>query len=138
MVGPWCFLDRYGPLTFSDGRPMDVAPHPHIGIQTVTWLLDGEVLHNDSLGFEAMARPGAVNVMTAGRGIAHAEQTPDANRGRLDGVQLWVALPDASRHADAAFDHVDAVPRLELREGFAQVFMGGLGGVESSAPAFSQ
>src|ERR1041385_5055314 len=132
-VGPWCFLDRYGPLTFSDGRPMDVAPHPHIGIQTVTWLLDGEVLHNDSLGFEAMARPGAVNVMTAGRGIAHAEQTPEANRGRLDGVQLWVALPDASRHTAPSFDHVAEVPRLEMRGGAAQVFIGALGGGQSSA-----
>ena len=138
MVGPWCFLDRYGPLSFSDGRPMDVAPHPHIGIQTVTWLLDGEVLHNDSLGFEAVARPGAVNVMTAGRGIAHAEQTPDGNRGRLDGVQLWVALPDASRNTDASFDHVAEVPRLELGGGAARVFIGALGGTTSSARRFSE
>src|SRR5438105_9208239 len=63
MIGPWCFLDRYGPLTFSDGRPMDVAPHPHIGLQTVTWLLEGEVVHDDSLGCAALVRPGAVNVM---------------------------------------------------------------------------
>jgi len=138
MVGPWCFLDRYGPLSFSEGRPMDVAPHPHIGIQTVTWLLDGEVLHQDSLGLEAMARPGAVNVMTAGRGIAHAEQTPDANRGRLDGVQLWVALPDASRERAPAFDHVAVVPRLELRGGFAQVFAGTPGAARSPAPHFSE
>src|SRR5688572_19204007 len=73
MVGPWCFLDRFGPMSFTEGRPMDVAPHPHIGLQTVTWLLEGEVTHDDSLGCEAVARPGSVNVMTAGDGIAHAE-----------------------------------------------------------------
>ena len=98
LVGPWCFLDRFGPLSFSAGTPMDVAPHPHIGLQTVTWLLDGEVIHADDLGSESLLRPGAVNVMTSGGGIAHAEQTPRDNSGRLDGVQLWVALPDTQRH----------------------------------------
>src|SRR5512134_32838 len=66
LIGAWCFLDRYGPLSFTSDKPMDVAPHPHIGIQTVSWLLEGEVLHRDSLGYEAMARPGAVNLMTSG------------------------------------------------------------------------
>src|SRR5438552_5896789 len=114
LVGPWCFLDRYGPLSFSEGRPMDVAPHPHIGIQTVSWLLDGEVQHQDSLGFEATVRPRGVNVMTAGRGIAHAEQTPESNRGRLDGVQLWNALPKVDRNTAPSFDHIAEVPRPEL------------------------
>ena len=76
LVGPWCFLDRFGPLTFSKGKPMDVAPHPHIGLQTVTWLLQGEVIHDDSLGYQSILRPGGVNVMTSGNAIAHAEQTP--------------------------------------------------------------
>lgn len=76
LAGPRCFLDRFGRFPFSSGKPMDVAPHPHIGLQTVTWLIAGESLHDDSLGCEAAARPGGVNVMTAGRGIAHAEQTP--------------------------------------------------------------
>jgi len=75
MVGPWCFLDSYGPLTFAAGKPMDVAPHPHIGLQTVSWLLEGEVLHNDSLGLAGPAGPGVLNLMTAGRGIAHSEET---------------------------------------------------------------
>jgi redox-sensitive bicupin YhaK (pirin superfamily) len=97
MVGPWCFIDRYGPLSFGADKPMDVAPHPHIGLQTVTWLLEGEVRHDDSLGSATVARPGDVNVMTSGRGIAHAEQTPAENTGRLSGVQLWVALPEAVR-----------------------------------------
>ena len=110
MIGPWCFLDRYGPLTFTAGRPMDVAPHPHIGLQTVTWLLEGEVVHDDSLGCEAVARPGAVNVMTSGRGIAHAERTPVVNTGRLSGIQLWTALPDQYRHLPPSFQHVERVP----------------------------
>src|SRR5262245_4224878 len=75
LVGPWCFFDSYGPLTFASGKPMDVAPHPHIGLQTVSWLLEGEVVHNDSLGLHGTARPGMLNLMTAGRGIAHAEET---------------------------------------------------------------
>src|SRR5690606_13106886 len=104
LVGPWCFLDRFGPMTFADEKPMDVAPHPHIGLQTVTWLLDGEIMHDDSLGCESIARPGGVNVMTSGRGIAHAEQTPRQNSGLLSGVQLWTALPDAHRHGKPSFE----------------------------------
>src|SRR5215470_16730472 len=103
LIGPWCFLDRFGPLSFTDGKPMDVAPHPHIGLQTVTWLLEGEIQHDDSLRCEAVARPGLVNVMTAGRGIAHAEQTPASHSSRLNGVQLWVALPGEVRHMAPAF-----------------------------------
>ena len=122
LIGPWCFLDRYGPISFSADKPMDVAPHPHIGIQTVSWLLEGEVLHRDSLGCEAMARPGTVNVMTSGEGIAHSEETPASNIGRLNGVQLWVALPDAHRHDAPAFHHVAEVPREEWRGGFAETF----------------
>jgi redox-sensitive bicupin YhaK (pirin superfamily) len=122
LIGPWCFLDRYGPISFSADKPMDVAPHPHIGIQTVSWLLEGEVLHRDSIGCEAMARPGAVNVMTSGKGIAHSEETPASNAGRLNGVQLWVALPDAHRHDAPAFHHVPEVPREEWRGGFAETF----------------
>ncbi len=97
MIGPWCFLDRFGPLQFQDQKPMDVAPHPHIGLQTLTWLFSGEVLHNDSLGNECMIRPGQVSLMTAGKGIAHTEETPGENSGLLDGVQFWIALPEAQR-----------------------------------------
>jgi quercetin 2,3-dioxygenase len=137
LVGPWCFLDRYGPLSFTDGRPMDVTAHPHIGIQTVSWLLDGEVLHRDSLGCEATVRPGGVNVMTSGRGISHAEVTPQENRGALNGVQLWIALPDPHRNVPPSFEHVSEVPRLEMRGGSAQVFSGAFGGAVSGAPRFS-
>src|SRR5688500_12487180 len=137
LVGPWCFLDRFGPLTFSDGKPMDVAPHPHIGLQTVTWLLEGEVAHDDSLGCESVLRPGGVNVMTSGGGIAHAEQTPRANTGRLNGVQLWVALPDAHRHMSASFAHVTDVPVSESAGTSLCVFAGSLDGVTSPAPHYS-
>jgi redox-sensitive bicupin YhaK (pirin superfamily) len=138
LVGPWCFLDRFGPLTFSDAKPMDVAPHPHIGLQTVTWLLEGEVVHDDSLGCQSLLRPGGVNVMTSGGGIAHAEQTPRDNTGRLNGVQLWVALPDQHRHMLATFEQVDNVPAIESRSGRVQVFAGTLHGATSPAMHFSE
>ena len=131
MVGPWCFLDRYGPLTFSAGRPMDVAPHPHMGLQTVTWLLEGEVVHDDSLGEEAVLRPGGVNVMTSGHAIAHAERTPTDNTGRLNGVQLWTALPDRDRHGAPSFQHVKLAPVLEPSGGIVRVFSGQLAGAVS-------
>jgi redox-sensitive bicupin YhaK (pirin superfamily) len=137
LVGPWCFLDSYGPLTFASGKPMDVAPHPHIGLQTVSWLLEGEVSHHDSLGLEGTATPGVLNLMTAGRGIAHAEETPAANAGRLRGVQLWVALPEANREAAPAFASHRELPSLELEGGAARVFVGQLGAVRSPAATFS-
>ena len=137
LVGPWCFLDRFGPLTFREGAPMDVASHPHIGLQTVTWLLDGEVVHFDSLGNEMLLNAGGVNVMTSGRAIAHAEQTPGANSGRLNGVQLWTALPDSDRHGDPRFQHIPEVPRIEERGGIVRVFSGELGRTASAAHHFS-
>jgi redox-sensitive bicupin YhaK (pirin superfamily) len=137
LVGPWCFLDRFGPLSFSDAKPMDVAPHPHIGLQTVSWLVQGEIIHNDSLGNEALLRPGGVNVMTSGGGIAHAEETPQKNSGHLNGVQLWVALPDAHRNGEASFQHVEAVPVIEQRGGVLSVFAGSMLGYSSSAKHFS-
>jgi redox-sensitive bicupin YhaK (pirin superfamily) len=138
MIGPWCFLDRFGPLSFSDDKPMDIAPHPHTGLQTVTWLIEGEVLHDDSLGYAATARPGGVNVMTSGRGISHAEQTPRQNSGRLNGAQLWVALPDEHRHVDASFDGIEQVPVVESPGGVLQIFAGSLGGVTSPGRHFSE
>lgn len=130
MIGPWCFLDRYGPLSFTGAKPMDVAPHPHIGLQTVSWLLDGEVLHRDTLGAEAVVRAGGVNVMTSGAGIAHSEETPSPNSGRLNGVQLWVALPDAQRNIEASFHSIPEVPRHEPRGGIVYDIM-------AAAPSFS-
>jgi redox-sensitive bicupin YhaK (pirin superfamily) len=116
---------------------MDVAPHPHMGLQTVTWLLDGEVVHDDSLEHEALLRPGGVNVMTSGDAIAHAERTPKENSGKLDGVQLWAALPDAHRRRPGSFQHVVEAPVLALAGGLARVFSGALGQVASPAQHFS-
>ena len=138
LVGPWCFLDRYGPLTFTEGKPMDVAPHPHIGLQTVSWLLAGEVLHRDSLGFEQMIRPGELNLMTSGSGIAHAEETPRKSSGVLSGVQLWVALPDAARNGEASFAHHETLPQVHVGEGTATVIVGELGNTRSPAQSFSK
>ena len=137
LVGPWCFLDRFGPLSFSEAKPMDVAPHPHIGLQTVSWLLQGEVVHNDSLGYEALLRPGGVNVMTSGGGIAHAEETPQKNSGLLNGVQLWIALPDLYRNGQASFQHIEEVPVVEQAGSMVSVFAGSLIGLSSSAKHFS-
>jgi redox-sensitive bicupin YhaK (pirin superfamily) len=137
LIGPWCFLDRFGPLTFTEGLAIDVAPHPHMGLQTVTWLFDGEIVHDDSLRNESVLRPGGLNVMTSGYAIAHAERTPSSNSGRLSGVQLWTALPDQHRNRAASFQHVPEVPISERRGGVASVFSGRCGEIVSTAEHFT-
>jgi quercetin 2,3-dioxygenase len=137
LVGPWCFLDRFGPLTFQEEKPMDVAPHPHIGLQTVSWLLDGEILHDDSLGCEGLVRPGELNLMTAGAGIAHAEQTPPRHSNTLNGVQLWVALPNTVRGMTPAFHHYTNIPACDLPGGHAALLIGDWNGQHSPALAYS-
>lgn len=138
LVGPWCFLDHFGPLTFGEGKPMDVAPHPHIGLQTVTWLMAGEALHKDSLGHEQVIRPGQLNLMTAGMGIAHSEETPIEHSGRLHGLQLWVALPDPERHVTARFDHYGELPMAGLGASHVTVLLGALGEVRSPGRTYSE
>ena len=118
MVGPFIFLDQMGPAVFRSGDGLDVRPHPHIGLATVTYLFEGEILHRDSLGTVQSIQPGAVNWMIAGRGIAHSERTPKdvrASGGRLFGVQLWVALPRDREETAPGFSHTpaEALPRLE-------------------------
>jgi quercetin 2,3-dioxygenase len=137
LVGAWCFLDRFGPLSFTEAKPMDVAPHPHIGLQTVSWLLQGEIVHKDSLGSEALLKARGVNVMTSGGAIAHSEETPAKNSGLLNGVQLWVALPDADRHGPASFQHIEEVPILEQIGATVSVFAGSVLGCSSPAEYFS-
>ena len=137
LVGPWCFLDSYGPVVFSSGKAMNVAPHPHIGLQTVSWLLEGELLHHDSLGHAGPASAGVLNLMTAGRGIAHSEETPQPNAGRLRGLQLWVALPGGDRETTPSFEQHRDLPVVELDGGHATVIIGDLGGARSPARAFS-
>ncbi|WP_420142107.1 pirin family protein [Sphingomonas sp.] len=111
MVGPFVFFDQMGPVTLSPGTGLDVRPHPHIGLATITYLFDGEIMHRDSLGSVQPIRPGEVNWMTAGRGIVHSERSPDGSRAAgpsLFGLQLWVALPAAHEETDPAFVHHDA------------------------------
>jgi quercetin 2,3-dioxygenase len=131
-VGAWCFADHMGPATVGPNHGLDIGPHPHIGLQTVTWLLAGEVLHRDSLGSEQLIRPGQLNLMTAGRGVSHSEEATDY-RGELHGVQLWVAQPMATRHGDAAFEHHAALPQVELEAGVATVLVGDFDGATSPA-----
>jgi redox-sensitive bicupin YhaK (pirin superfamily) len=137
MVGAFCFLDSFGPISFSSGKPMDVPPHPHIGLQTVSWLLEGEVEHHDSLGLEGVAIPGVLNLMTAGKGIAHSEETPAQTSGRLRGVQLWVALPGEARWTEPAFERHADLPAIETEGGAATVIRGELSGLRSPVRQFS-
>jgi quercetin 2,3-dioxygenase len=137
-VGAWCFVDHYGPTSVDGVAGMRVPPHPHIGLQTVTWLIQGNVLHRDSLGSEQMIRPGQLNLMTAGRGIAHSEESPVEHDPLLHGVQLWVALPDASRHTAPAFAHHADLPTAGIGGFRATVFLGSLAGAQSPAQAFSE
>jgi redox-sensitive bicupin YhaK (pirin superfamily)/heme-degrading monooxygenase HmoA len=132
-VGAWCFADHMGPADISETGGVDIAPHPHIGLQTVTWLIDGEVLHRDSLGSEQVIRPGQLNLMTAGEGVAHSEESTGAFRGSLHGVQLWVALPDGTRHGDSAFAHHADLPHVELDGAVVTVLVGTLGDATSPA-----
>ncbi len=124
MVGAWCFLDHAGPHDHGPGEGLTVGPHPHIGLQTFTWMIEGEVLHRDSLGYEQLIRPGQVNLMTAGRGIAHAEESANDAAGRVHAAQLWIALPDSERHREPAFAHHPDLPRIETGGFVATVLAG--------------
>ncbi|RZU47899.1 hypothetical protein EV700_0866 [Fluviicoccus keumensis] len=117
LIGAWCFLDHAGPADVRDSGGMRVGPHPHIGLQTFTWMIEGELIHRDSLGYVQRIRPGQVNLMTAGRGIAHSEESPADRPPRLQAAQLWIALPEAQRHGEPAFEHYPELPGL-LRDGF--------------------
>lgn len=129
MVGPFVFLDEMGPAEFRLGEGLDVRPHPHIGLSTVTYLFDGSLMHRDSLGYAQEITPGALNVMQAGRGIAHSERTGAAARAagaRLAGVQLWSALPQHLEEADPSFTHFEegALPRLASEGKSVRLMMG--------------
>ena len=134
-VGAWCFVDHFGPLAVEPDGGMEVGPHPHTGLSTVTYLLDGQVLHRDSLGSEQVIRPGQLNLMTAGRGLSHAEEPTGHYRGTLHGVQLWVAQPEGTRHGDPGFEHHGALPRAELDDAEVTVLVGALAGATSAARA---
>ena len=132
-VGAWCFADHIGPSIVDGGGGLGIGPHPHIGLQTVTWLLAGRILHRDSLGSEQLIRPGQLNLMTAGNGVAHAEESPDGASGELHGIQLWVAQPERTRHGAPAFEHHPNLPQLEMDGAVATVIVGTFAGVTSPA-----
>jgi redox-sensitive bicupin YhaK (pirin superfamily) len=136
-VGAWCFLDHAGPIEFDAGGGMHVGPHPHIGLQTFTWLIEGEVVHRDSLGNEQLITPGQVNLMTAGSGITHAEDSAAGIGGRLHAAQLWIALPEHERQRAPAFRNYPHLPLIE-RGGFSvRVLAGSAFGETSPAEIYS-
>jgi redox-sensitive bicupin YhaK (pirin superfamily) len=133
LVGAWCFVDHFGPDDVA-GRPgMRVPPHPHTGLQTVTWLVEGEIFHRDSLGNQQSVVPGQLNLMTSGHGIAHSEESPPDHPPVMHGLQLWVALPDGSRHIDPDFAHHPAVPVVREGDLTVTVVVGEVGGARSPA-----
>jgi redox-sensitive bicupin YhaK (pirin superfamily) len=142
MVGPFIFVDEFGPARLPDGQGMDVRPHPHINLATVTYLFDGAIEHRDSIGSHQVIEPGAINLMTAGRGITHSERSPQQLRATgpsLYGMQTWLALPDGREEVDPAFDHVpgSGLPRIEDGAATARVLMGTLWGATAATPCHS-
>lgn len=141
MVGPFIFIDQFGPAQLDIGRGMDVRPHPHINLATVTWLFEGAIEHRDSLGSFATIRPGQVNLMTAGRGIVHSERSPQDERAsgpRLYGMQTWLALPDGREEIDPAFEAVTDLPLIEDQCVKARVIMGELWGKRAPTTTYAE
>lgn len=124
MVGPWCFVDHFGPVAAADYQAFDVAPHPHIGLQTITWLFSGQLLHLDSLGNEQPLRAGELNVMTAGKGISHAEVADVQNQAPLHGLQLWSALPLKQEQCEPTFEHHRQCPLFSINGAMATLLVG--------------
>ena len=131
-VGAWCFVDHMGPTEVTEAGMVGIGPHPHTGLQTVTWLTAGELLHRDTVGSEQTIRPGQLNLMTAGHGVAHAEE-PTSYLGRVHGVQFWVAQPERTRHGAPAFEHHAELPQVDLGGAVATVLVGSLAGASSPA-----
>lgn len=129
-VGPWCFVDLILPPDFDDPHPLEVGPHPHTGLATVTWLLDGEALHTDSLGSEQPIKPGQLNLMSAGEGIAHAEL--GTSQG-IHGIQMWLAQPEGTRHGPSRFEHIPDLPVADLPGAEVKIMVGGFDDLVSPA-----
>ncbi|TWG07359.1 hypothetical protein FHX80_115864 [Streptomyces brevispora] len=137
MVGAWAFVDHYGPDDITDEPGMQVPPHPHMGLQTVSWLHEGEVLHRDSLGSLATIRPYELGLMTSGRAISHSEESPRSHAALLHGAQLWVALPDAHRHVEPHFQHHSDLPTVTAPGLTATVILGDLDGATSPGTTYT-
>jgi len=123
-IGAWCFLDHAGPAEFAAGKGLLIGPHPHIGLQTFSWMIEGTILHTDSLGYRQWIQPGQVNLMTAGRGISHAEESPADAPGRFQLAQLWIALPKHESDREPSFHHYPTLPILD-RGGFRITVLAG-------------
>jgi redox-sensitive bicupin YhaK (pirin superfamily) len=133
MIGAWCFVDHFGPDDVT-GRPgMQIPPHPHTGLQTVTWLVDGVIEHRDSVSSHQNIEPGQLNLMTSGHGIAHSEFTPAEHPPGMHGLQLWMALPDDARHGPARFEHHRSMPTRQHGDATVTVLVGQLGAARSPA-----
>jgi len=142
LVGPFIFFDRMGPAILKPGDALDVKPHPHIGLSTVTYLFDGEIGHRDSLGTEKIIRPGDINLMTAGRGIVHSERTPENLRGHplsISGLQTWLALPDDKEEIAPSFSHIEQhlMPLIDSDGASGRVVIGAFEGMTSPVTVFS-
>ncbi|MFB7427566.1 pirin family protein [Streptomyces hydrogenans] len=137
MVGAWAFVDHYGPDDIADEPGMQVPPHPHMGLQTVSWLHEGEVLHRDSTGSLQTIRPRELGLMTSGRAISHSEESPRPHARLLHGAQLWVALPDAHRHVEPHFQHHADLPTLTAPGLTATVILGSLDGAASPGTTYT-
>lgn len=143
MVGPWIFFDHMGPAEFAPGLGVNVRPHPHINLATVTYLFEGQIQHKDSLGSDCAIEPGDINLMVAGRGIVHSERETEARQAiarRLDGLQLWLALPEADEEMAAEFHHYAAtdIPQLVQDGVVLRVMMGTAYGVKSPVKTFAE
>lgn len=143
MVGPFIFFDQAGPAKIAAGQGIDVRPHPHINLATVTYMYEGAFFHRDSLGTEQIVEAGAVNLMTAGKGIVHSERSPDEDRAKaskLSAIQTWLALPDRYEEMDPAFEHVSegGLPVIEDGQARARVIMGSLWGAQSPVTTYAQ
>ncbi|MGW3288418.1 pirin family protein [Streptomyces sp. NPDC001002] len=137
MVGAWCFVDHYGPDDIADEPGMQVPPHPHMGLQTVSWLHEGEVLHRDSTGSLQTIRPRELGLMTSGRAISHSEESPRPHARLLHGAQLWVALPDGHRHTDPRFEHHAELPVVTAPGLKATLILGDLDGATSPGTTYT-
>ncbi|MFB7353221.1 pirin family protein [Streptomyces gardneri] len=137
MVGAWAFVDHYGPDDIADEPGMQVPPHPHMGLQTVSWLHEGEVLHRDSTGSLQTIRPRELGLMTSGRAISHSEESPRPHARFLHGAQLWVALPEAHRHVEPHFQHHADLPQVTAPGLTATVILGALDGAASPGTTYS-
>lgn len=143
MIGPWIFFDHMGPAVFAPGKGIDVRPHPHINLATVTYLFEGEMLHRDSLGNELTINPGEINLMVAGKGIVHSERQREevkSKNNKLDGLQLWLALPESDEEIDPEFHHYDAseMPTTFIDDVPVKVLIGSAYGVTSPVKTFAK